>query len=892
VRQIFFVLGIAAITLISVASPVESQGKKKKDNTPAWSDNKDNFGDPLPIGAIARIGTVRYRTSGGHMNFQPVLSPDGKSLAMSGVNDEIEIIELPAWKKTRTIRGRDFEKKNTPYFQNVVFSQDSKKIVGIDSNSPQIYLIDIASGKLIKKIRQNEKQRANLPFFVLSSDEKTLIFNISNNKGNVATNEFQVWDLEQNKMLHSIEVPMNNFDGRATIPTITADGRTMVVPVTLQNPNPRNADRVQTHLEFWDLTTGKSIRKIEMETPMVFTAIAPNGKWLAASNGQSVLRFYDIKKGEEIHNIRMRRAAVSHITFSPDSSALYVADHSGTIVRYDPVRGEHIGETKAPVNMASVRQIAFAPDGKAYAMAQYADAIHYWEVASGKLLSPTGVPATMIEALTFSAQGDLFVASEEGHAAWWNPRTATKVRDLKLEFAPDNSLNDIIFDGPGPGIARAPYRRDNIGRLKMSPNANFITVGEAGAVSIYDAKTCKLLYDDDARNGRVGGLAFIDGGEKLASIQQKKVRVWNTRTGRDVNAFEAPIRDMEFPMRMTASSKGNYFAFSTGNDQGMGRVLLWDVAKKELTREWPTQDRGDALRFSPDDQWLAVGALQDQVRLTNVSRPRADYTLQLGKRIDEVTQLAFSPDSRQLACATIYVNRNSDSGRLVIFEVASKKIRLEYSGHINGIIDRLAYSHDGSLLASGASDTTALIWRAGLRAYMDNAAAKELTPDELDEHFKQLAGTNATTAFQHMIKLVQTPSQAVKLLGEKIAPAERVVSGEKTVPQWINDLASSQFVVRNRANATLIKIGASIEPDLKNALEKARDVETKRRIESLLEHFAAHEWSTEEVRHARAVEIIEAVGTAEARAALTRWAGGDSGAILTKQARVSLAQLP
>jgi hypothetical protein len=67
-------------------------------------------------------------------------------------------------------------------------------------------------------------------------------------------------------------------------------------------------------------------------------------------------------------------------------------------------------------------------------------------------------------------------------------------------------------------------------------------------------------------------------------------------------------------------------------------------------------------------------------------------------------------------------------------------------------------------------------------------------------------------------------------------------------------------------------------------------VETKRRIEELLEHLAAYEWSAEEVLHARAVEVLDAIGTPAARALLTRWASGDPAAVLTTEARRALAE--
>ncbi len=147
------------------------------------------------------------------------------------------------------------------------------------------------------------------------------------------------------------------------------------------------------------------------------------------------------------------------------------------------------------------------------------------------------------------------------------------------------------------------------------------------------------------------------------------------------------------------------------------------------------------------------------------------------------------------------------------------------------------------------------------------------------------------SAFQNMIKLARMPKETVKLLEEKIAPAKKPDTGAKTLQQWIHDLGSGQFAVRTRANQMLQKIGPAAEPELRSALTSANDIETRRRIEELLDRIAQHEWTTEEIMHARAVELAEAIGTPEARAALTRWTTGDPAAILTIEARKALANM-
>ena len=61
---------------------------------------QDLFGDPLPAGAVARLGTVRFRlgTSVTAMSY----SPDGKHLAAAGPNGRVRIWDLQG-REVRTL---------------------------------------------------------------------------------------------------------------------------------------------------------------------------------------------------------------------------------------------------------------------------------------------------------------------------------------------------------------------------------------------------------------------------------------------------------------------------------------------------------------------------------------------------------------------------------------------------------------------------------------------------------------------------------------------------------------------------------------------------------------------------------------------------------------------
>src|SRR6516164_8644363 len=65
----------------------------------------DAYGDPLPDGALARVGTLRLRHAGSAINV--AFAPDGKSLASSGNDGLIRLWGVATGKEIRRFEGHE-----------------------------------------------------------------------------------------------------------------------------------------------------------------------------------------------------------------------------------------------------------------------------------------------------------------------------------------------------------------------------------------------------------------------------------------------------------------------------------------------------------------------------------------------------------------------------------------------------------------------------------------------------------------------------------------------------------------------------------------------------------------------------------------------------------------
>jgi hypothetical protein len=213
----------------------------------------------------------------------------------------------------------------------------------------------------------------------------------------------------------------------------------------------------------------------------------------------------------------------------------------------------------------------------------------------------------------------------------------------------------------------------------------------------------------------------------------------------------------------------------------------------------------------------------------------------------------------------------------------------QLKGH-EGSVQTLAFSPDGKAIASGSADTTILVWDAA--AFLRQLPKPEPLdgPDRAVEAlWEDLAGEDAGKTFQSVLRLAGTPQQAVPFLGERLKPAAPVDPAK--VKRWITDLESDKYALRQEATANLAKTGEQAVPPLQNVLASQPTLETRKRVEELLDRLTGTTLTTEQLRLVRALEVLERIATPEARHLLQTLAEGAPGALPTRQAQAALDRL-
>jgi WD40 repeat protein len=884
----------------------------------------DLYGDPLPIGVQARLGTLRFRSVG--QTF--ALSADGKLIALTGdsarlcaipsgqalcrltaaAEDKVVGVLLSPDNKTCAVFGKRSQSlydvatgkrlwvkhadKNVDDAEpGGTFTADSRNFLswGLDHFA---YLRETATGKVLRKIPSSPL--ASPWRIAASADGKTFA-------GLIDANAIGVWDVETGRRIHAL--------ARQDLPVywlvMSPDGTTLA-----------SLSEEWKTIRLWTVAKGTEVR-ITPSWPVwpIGLRFSPDGKYLTSLNGSSYtkLSIWDVRTGKAVRHFRHeltanafafspdcksiaihrrphRTAQVMHRGFSPMVAVLFspdaynILDDDPCIEIFDILTGQR--QHRLPGHVAPCGTMQFSSSGRTL-VAHEGQAIRFWDLATEtELPGPEGHIDT-IALLTFAANGSaVATAGDDGSVRVWDPATGKPMR-------------------------RWPGRSDTVGALALSPDARVVATfrSDDSKVRLLDVATGRELHalppePDDPLSIP---LAFTGDGRLLAvsSHPSSVVRLIDVLTGKVRVSLDARAT----VEHLAASPDGQTLAISTAKDAGatdpdadaayQDTVGLWDVTSERPRLRSLLRGSGTPA-FSPDGR-LLVTAEEQTIRLWEVVTGALIHKFE---RPDNFVAAACTRDGRVLALAAHAKKVSQDFSnrailRAMVWPVFAAKPLASRAGLwdvLNGKriqqfqvpgedFASLALSADGATLAAAMFDTTALTWSlTGLR---EATYSERLTRKDLEQLWRQLAGMDAGRAFQALYTLRRAPATAVPFLRGTIRPA----ADSKNVPAFIADLGAERFATRQAAAQALARLDLLAEPALRATLRQNLALEVRRRIEGLLDKLDTAPPPAELLGPLRAVQLLEMIATPEAVQVLEGLARGAPNARLTREARGSLRRL-
>jgi hypothetical protein len=154
--------------------------------------------------------------------------------------------------------------------------------------------------------------------------------------------------------------------------------------------------------------------------------------------------------------------------------------------------------------------------------------------------------------------------------------------------------------------------------------------------------------------------------------------------------------------------------------------------------------------------------------------------------------------------------------------------------------------------------------------------------------YEQLLDPDARKAGSAMVELAADPAGAVAVLREQVRPAPK--PDLEQAARLIRELDSDDYNVREKASERLGQMGEGILGALKDARKRGLSLEQHRRLDRLIDAVEGPTARGEPLRTLRVVEVVERIGTGEARKLLESWASGTPEARLTREAKAGLAR--
>ena len=493
------------------------------------------------------------------------LSPDGKTLAVTGMSSRVALWDITTGKPLDAKLGS----QGAVYV--VAISPDGKQVATAGCDGV-VRLWDRQSARELQSFRAHERQMFGLCF---SPDGKRLATS-------GAYQPARLWDLAESKEIRSFSGSTQVVLGVNNV-RYSPDGQRLAL-----------ASNDGT-LQLANVATGK-IEKVLSKGSVDRLAFSPDGRLLAGGGFDRKLHVWDVASGKELWSAEHANAVVA-VTFPSDGKLIVTGTWDSEVVVRETATGQEMSRFKGNTEM--LRALALSPDARLVALSDDKPAIALYELATGKLVERLKGHDGAVWALAFTPDGRSLVSgSFDATALVWDltGQDLARKQGEQLTAGELETRWTALGSGPADSAYQAVLSLANVPKQAVP----FLRMRLLGQASPKDRMIAKWLHDLDADKF----VARERASRELAALG-KNIETELRRAREQTQSLEARRRLDDLLAKLgtteTPDERLRYLrsvAVLELSDIPESRAVLEDLASKAATEAMRQQAQGALQRLA------------------------------------------------------------------------------------------------------------------------------------------------------------------------------------------------------------------------------------------------------------------------------------------------------